>query len=104
MKLISKVTKLATDLTESSARSNLMEDFPPICKKDSLEVQMNFIKDHYATSGKVIRLEDVPEEMYGGALPIARSRKSKRKVISKEEYLEAEQPAKRAKKENVLES
>jgi hypothetical protein len=48
-----------------------MEDFPPICKKDPLEVQMNFIKDHYATTGKVITLEDVPKEMYGGALPVA---------------------------------
>jgi hypothetical protein len=60
---------------------------------------INFIKDHYETYGKVIRLDDVPEEMYGGALPVARSRKSKRKVTSKEEYLEAEQPSKKAKKE-----
>lgn len=101
MKLIETVTKLNTHLSESSAKSNLMEDFPPICKKDPLEVQMNFIKDHFATSGKVIRLEDVLEEMYGGALPVARSRKSKRKETSKEEYLEAEQPSKKAKNEKA---
>jgi hypothetical protein len=75
-----------------------MEVFPPICKKDPIEVQIHFIKDHYETYGKVIRLDDVPDEMYGGALPVAKSRKSKRKVTSKEEYLEAEQPAKKAKK------
>ena len=54
----------------------MMEDFLPKCKQDPLEVQMNFIKDHYATTGKMIRLEDVPETMYGGALPIAKRRKT----------------------------
>jgi hypothetical protein len=34
MKLIETFTKLNTDLSESNAQSNLMEDFPPICKKD----------------------------------------------------------------------
>jgi hypothetical protein len=43
----------------------------------------------------------VQEEMYGGALVVARSRKSKRKETSKEEYLEAEQPSKKAKKEKA---
>jgi hypothetical protein len=62
---------------------------------------MNFIKDHFATSDKVIRLKDVPEEMYGGALFVARSRRSKRKETSKEEYLEAEQPSKKTKKERA---
>jgi hypothetical protein len=41
-------------------------------------------------------LEDVPEEMYGGALARAKGRKSKRKLTA-EEYLEAEKPAKKAK-------
>jgi hypothetical protein len=39
--------------------------------------------------------------MYGGALPVARRRKSKRKETSNEEYLEAEQPSKKAKKERA---
>jgi len=38
MRLISKVTKLKTDISESRVVSNLMEDFPPICKKDTLVV------------------------------------------------------------------
>jgi hypothetical protein len=61
---------------------------------------MNYIKDRFATTGKVIRLEDVPENMYGGALPVAKSMKSKRKAITKDEYLDdaSEQPTKKAKK------
>jgi len=75
-----------------------MDDFPPICKQDPIDVQMNYIKDHFATTGKVIRLEDVPETMYGGALPIAKGRKTKRKALTKDEYLvEAPEP-KKAKK------
>jgi len=55
---------------------------------------MNYIKDHFATTGKVIRLEDVPDTMYGGALPVAKSRKTKRKALTKDEYLvEASEPA-----------
>jgi len=103
MNLIGKevYTKLSTDLQESDAMSNLMDDFPPICKQDPLDVQMNYIKDHFATTGKRIRLEDVPKTMYGGALLVAKSRKTKRKALTKDEYLEdaSEQPSKKAKKE-----
>jgi len=62
---------------------------------------MNYIKDHFATTGKVIRLEDVPKTMYGGALRVAKGRKTKRKALIKDEYLvEAPEP-KRAKKAKV---
>jgi len=105
MNLIRKeaYTKLNTDLKESDTMSNLMDDFPTICKQDPLDVQMNYIKDHFATIGKRIRLEDVPETMYGGSLPIAKSRKTKRKALTKDEYLEdaSEHPSKKAKKEKV---
>jgi len=86
--------------------SNLMDDFAPICKQDPLDVQMNYIKDHFATTGKVIRLEDVPETMYGGALPVAKSRKTKRKALTKDEYLvEAPEPSpKKAKKTKAANS
>jgi hypothetical protein len=94
--------KLSTDISESRAKSNLLEDFPPIYKKDPIDVQMHFITDHFKTYGQVIRLEDVPEEMYGGALPVAKSRKSKRKETFKEEYLEVEQPSKKAKKDKAF--
>ena len=93
-------TKLSTDLKESDAMSNLMEDFPPIYKQDPLDVQMNYIKDHFATTGKRIRLEDVLETMYGGALLVAKSRKTKRKALTEDEYLEdaSEHPSKKSKK------
>jgi hypothetical protein len=93
--------KLNTGISESRAKPNLMEDFPPICKKDPLEVQKHFITDHFETYGRAIRLEDVPKEMYGGSLPVARSKKFKRKETFKDEYLEAEQPSKKAKKEKT---
>jgi hypothetical protein len=59
---------------------------------------MHYIKEHFDLTGERIRLEDVPETMYGGALPVTKGRKSKRKAITKDEYLEADQPAKKAKK------
>jgi hypothetical protein len=68
---------------------------------------MYYIKEHFALTGKKIRLKDVPETMYGGALLVAKGRKSKRKAITKDEYLEEapEQPkqkkAKKGKKENT---
>jgi hypothetical protein len=102
MNLIEKeaYTKLSTDLKESDAMSNMMEDFPPICKQDPLDVQMNYIKDHFATTGKRIMLEDVPEPMYGGALQVAKSRKTKTNALTKDDYLKdaSEHPSKKAKK------
>jgi hypothetical protein len=75
MKLIREVTKLESDLSESNAKSDLMRDFPPICKKDPLDVQMYYIKEHFEATNERIRLEDVPEEMYGGVLPKSKGRK-----------------------------
>jgi len=92
--------KLETDLKESRAILNLMEGFPPICKQDFLDVQLYFIHDHLQSTGENIQLEDILDQMYGGALPVAKRRKSKRKPVSEDEYLEeaSEQPAKKAKK------
>ena len=78
-----------------------MEDFPPICKQDLVGVQLYFIHDHLETTGKTIQLEDIPEQMYGGALPVAKSRKSKNRALTEAEYLDddaSEQPSKKAKK------
>jgi len=85
-----------------------MEGFPPICKHDPLDVQMYFIHDHLQSTEEEIQLKDILDEMYGGALKVAKSRKTKRKPLSKAEYLEeaSEQPArkaKKAKKEKVVE-
>jgi len=92
--------KLETDMKESRAISNLMENFPPIFKQDPLDVQLYYIHDHLKRTGENIQLEDIPEVMYGGALPVAKSRKTKKKPLTEAEYLEDafEQPPKKAKK------
>jgi len=86
MKLIKKedYKKLATDLKESEAVTNLMEEFPSICMQDPLEVKVNYIMKPYETTAKTMRMEDVPKTMFGGALPIASKKKRK---LTKEEYL-----------------
>jgi len=87
-------------MKESRISSNLMEGFPPICKQDPLDVQLFYIADHLQSTGEEIRLEDIPETMYGGNVKVAKSRKTKRKHVFEAEYLEgaSEQPAKKAKK------
>jgi len=79
--------KLETDLKESRAMSNLMEGFPPICKQDPLDVKMHFIHDHLQSTRENIQLEDIPDQMYGGALPVAKSRKTKKRPLTEAEYL-----------------
>jgi len=61
---------------------------------------MYFIHDHLQSTGENIQLEDIPDQMYSGALPVAKSKNSKRKPVSEAEYLKeaSEQPAKKAKK------
>jgi len=102
MKLIKPdaVIKLESDMKESRVSSNLMEDFPPICKQDPLDVHLFYIADHLQSTGKEIRLDDIPEVMYGENVKIAKSRKTKRKPVSEAEYLEgaSEQPAQKSKK------
>jgi hypothetical protein len=71
MKLIEKgaFKKLSTDLKESNVVSTLMDEFPPIYKQDPLDVQLNCIMDHFENTGETIKLCDVLDTMYGGALP-----------------------------------
>jgi len=87
-------------MKESRAISNLMEGFPPICKQDPLDVQLYYIHDHLQSTGENIQLEEIPDQMYGGALPVEKSKKTKRKALTKDEYLDdaSEQLAKKAKK------
>jgi len=90
MKLIKQedIKKLDTNKKESRVSSNLMENFPPICKQDPMNVPLYFIHDYLKSTGEEIQLEDIPETMYGGALPVAKTRKTKRKPLSEAEYLE----------------
>ncbi|KEH18108.1 hypothetical protein MTR_8g012072 [Medicago truncatula] len=105
MRLISTCKKLDTDMHESDVISDLVTHHIPICKKDPLDVQRAYILDYYKSYNKKISLKDIPEEMYGGDLPVAKGRKSKKKQITKEEYLAEDatemgaQKHKKAKKE-----
>jgi len=105
MKLIKKEDHkvLSTDLKESTVLSNLMDDFPPICKQDPIEVQVMYMVDHFERTGQTIKISDIPETMYGGALSIAKSRKSKKRVMTEAEYIEdaPEKASKKAKKSKV---
>jgi len=65
-----------------------MDDFPPICKQDPLEVKVMFIKEYFELTGQVIKISDIPDEMYGGALPIARNRKSLKRKLTEAKYLD----------------
>jgi len=106
MNLIEKgaFNKLSTNLKELHVVSSLMNDFPPIWKQDPIEVRLNYIMEHYERTSEPIRLSDIPDTMYGGALPVAKSRKTKRKALTEAEYLNdtPEQPQKKkAKKAKV---
>jgi len=98
MQLIKKdeFKELNTDLKESYVVSNLMDDFPPICKQDPPEVRAHFVYEHWERTGETIKYEEIPKTMYGGALPIARKRKSKKKKTSEDVQEEVQdlEPAK----------
>jgi len=57
MSLIKKeeFKRLKTDLQESYAVSNLMDNFPPIYKQDPLYVQIYYISEHLKKTGESIR-------------------------------------------------
>jgi len=80
-------------LKESAVVSNLMDDFPPICKQDPLDVRVNDILDDYEKTEQTIKLSDVPETMYGGVFPVVTKKKRK---MTKEEYLSEANDAKEA--------
>jgi len=87
-------------LKESKVVSNLLADCPLICMQDPLHVRVSYILKHSETTGETIKMEDVPETMFGGALPIASKKKRK---LTKEEYLsEAAKEAYEPKKNKAM--
>ena len=46
------------------------------------------IKDYFEMTGQIIKISDIPDEMYGGALPIAKNRKSLKRKMTEAEYLD----------------
>jgi len=103
MSLVTEFTPLKTDISESMVVSDLMANFPPIYKKDTLAVQMALLSDHFTQTDEIIGLDEVPKDMLGGKLPMEKGRKAKRKELTQEEYLEAENPLERPEKEKASE-
>ena len=86
-------------MKESYVVSNLMDDFPPIYRQDPPDVIANFVYEHWQRTGETIKFDDIPEIMYGGALPVARKRKSKKRITSEADYVEeASKPKKKKSK------
>ena len=46
------------------------------------------MKEYFEMTGKVIKISDIPDEMYGGALPVAKNKKSLKRKMIEAEYLE----------------
>jgi len=87
--------ELKTNLKESSVVSNLMDDFPPICRQDPPDVRANFVYEHWQRTRETIKFDDIPETMYGGVLLVARKRKSKKRITSEvDDVEEASEPKK----------
>jgi len=65
-----------------------------------------YMKEYFEMTGQTIKISDIPHEMYGGVLPIAKSRRSKKRAMTEAEYVEdaPEQDAKKAKKSKAIAS
>jgi len=46
------------------------------------------MKEYFEMTGKVIKINDIPDEMYGGTLPVAKNKKSLKRKMIEAEYLE----------------
>jgi len=98
MQLIKKkeFKEVNIDLKESYVVCNLMDDFPPICRQDPQEIRAHFVYEHWERTRETIKYDEIPETMYGGVLPIARKRKSKKKATSEAvDIEEASEPKKK---------
>jgi len=47
-----------------------------------------YMKEYFEMTGHTIKISDIPDEMYGGALPIAKSRRSKKRAVTEAGYIE----------------
>ena len=84
MHLVKNVIRMDTDLQESNIISNLMDNFPPICKQDPPDVRAHYVYEHWKEVGETIKYSDIPNIMYGGSLPIASKKRKAKKSASSE--------------------
>jgi len=103
MHLVKAVIIMDTDLQESNILSNLMDNFPPICKQDPPDVRAHYVNEHWKAVGETIKYSDIPNSMYGGFLPVvSKKRKAKKKTTLEADNEEASEPQpKKAKEEKA---
>jgi len=93
MHLVKTVIRMDTDLQESNILSNLMNNFPSICKQDPPDVRAHFVYEHWKATRESIKYSDIPDTMYGSSLPVAsKKRKAKKKATSEAADEEASEP------------
>jgi len=52
------------------------------------DCKVMYMKEYFEMTGQIIKISDIPDEMYGGALPIAKNRKSLKRKMTEAEYLD----------------
>jgi len=100
MHLVKNVIRMDTDLQESNIPSNLMDNFPLICKQDPQDVRAHYVYEHCKATEETIKYSDIPDTMYGGCLPVASKKRKAKKSASSEAIKEgaSEPQQKKAKK------
>jgi len=101
MRLIKKVEKLESDLTESMIVSDLMEDFLPISKEDHLVVIAEYAAWYYKETGIALNIDQLPDTLGEASLRIASKKKkfNKRALEAAKGEASAHKKKKKAKKE-----
>jgi len=84
MHLVKTVIKMDTDLQESNILSNLMDNFPPICKQDPPDVRAYYVYEHWKATRETIKYSNIPDTMYHGSLPVASKKRKAKKSASSE--------------------
>jgi len=96
MRMIKKVEKLESNLTESMIISNLMEDIPPISKEDHPVVIADYVAWYYKETGIALNIDQLPDTLGGAPLRIASKKKKTNKRASEVvDIEEASEPKKK---------
>jgi len=96
MRLIKKVEKLESDLTESMIVSDLMDDFPLISKEDHPVVIAEYAVWYYKETGIALNIDQLPDTLGGAPLRIAsKKKKSNKRASEAVDIEEASEPKKK---------
>jgi len=95
MRLIKKVEKLESDLTESMIVFDLMEDFPPISKEDHPVVIAEYAAWYYKETGIALNIDQLPDTLGGAPLRIASKKKTNKRASEAVDIEEISEPKKK---------